>query len=99
MVRRGGCLGGVVVVAVLLLAVGASMSENPSDSLSASPASPELMRVCRCSGELEEAEKEDAEEGKNTLVHRTTNKCPLRLEIWVTQVRFLDSSKVLLELT
>ena len=64
MVRRGGCLGGVVVVAVLLLAVGASMSENPSDSLSASPASPELMRVCRCSGELEEAEKEDAEEGE-----------------------------------
>ena len=57
------CLGGVVVVAVVSLsAVGASMSEKPSDSLSASPASPELMRVCRrcCSGE-EEAEKEDAE--------------------------------------
>ena len=36
------CLGGVVVVAVVSLsAVGASMSEKPSDSLSASqPASP-----------------------------------------------------------
>ena len=61
------CLGGVVVVAVVSLsAVGASMSENPSDSLSASqPASPELIRVCRrcwgSSGE-EEVEKEDAEE-------------------------------------
>ena len=55
---------------VSLDAVGASMSENPSDSLSASPASPELMRVCRWSGE-EEAEKEDTEgEKKRERVQR-----------------------------
>ena len=71
MVRRD-CRGGVVVVAVvvgvsslLLDAVGASMSENPSDSLSASPASPELMRVCRRSGEEEAEIKEDAGGEKN----------------------------------
>ena len=64
MVRKE-CRGGVFVVAVVSLdAVGASMSETPSDSLSASPASPELMRVCRWSGE-EEVEKEDTGGEKN----------------------------------